>query len=701
MDCEDLVGEVKAGNLKFYNFYNSDLEPNTYFTVMHYLENKEDSIDYYDQSIHALYLDIEVYKDNPDIDWSFDRADFPISAITIYSTVEKIFKKYFLLHPHIKGEFNSDASWYKKTLLDKTFTETVDGKEVVREYIKPDEEIEVYTYTNELELIEACWAEIRRIDAMVLSGFNSDSFDYPYIYRRLLFFYNGDKNSVDSILSKFEYVKWDNKRIKVPEFGNADLQHFYKPRAEGGMNYGNTLASYSLDNIATTELKLKKFEYKGTNKNLDDFYTNDPTNYGLYNIVDVALLVRLNEKLKHIELHNLLRRMQSAPYTRSLVGNSALFDAYILNKLFKKDQKIRHGMNTENSMILTVEKGDFDGIYQPKTKKGIIKPIDISAQEYREITMKFDGAYVKESKNKIVTGGLIMDLDAAKLYPSMIEQSNIGFDTYRARIISPLVYKVLDILEKGLSKTNEPPQQINQKIHELVTEFVDKRSNLQRKAQAKIQWYYLASYMLKKLYGSRTSLANIMNPSNDKESILLIKYLIPFLDIFNTIHPDRREYNNFSYDHMFDTSENVADNYPSLYIINNVNSPGQYLEKISYKDSLEFMKQYSITITGACFTKHDDYIGLFTETLKELASMRKEYKGNMFKHPKGSKDFEFWNSRQLSVKIAMNSIYGIMGLKTFRYSNHNLAQAVTTQGRLAIKLAQYLSEEFLQEKYNN
>ena len=231
MDCEDLIADIKDGNLKYYNFYNTDLEPNTYFTVMHYLENKEDSIDYYDQSIHALYLDIEVYKDDPNIDWDFGRADFPISAICIYSTVEKIYKLYFLLHPHITAKFETNSEWYKKELLDKTF---VDGEEIVRKYINPEDKFEIYTFENELELIETCWAEIRKIDPMVLSGFNSDGFDYPYIYRRLLFFYNGDKNSVDSILSKFEYVKWDNKRIKVPEFGNADIQYFYKPRAEGG-----------------------------------------------------------------------------------------------------------------------------------------------------------------------------------------------------------------------------------------------------------------------------------------------------------------------------------------------------------------------------------------------------------------------------------------------------------------------------------
>ncbi len=114
--------------------------------------------------------------------------------------------------------------------------------------------------------------------------------------------------------------------------------------------------------------------------------------------------------------------MQKAPYTRSLVGNSALFDAYILNKLNMQEKKIRHGMSTENSIIFKA--ADFTDIPQPKEKKGVVKPIDISAQEYREITQKFDGAYVKDSKSKIIVNGLIMDLDAESLYPNMMKQSN-------------------------------------------------------------------------------------------------------------------------------------------------------------------------------------------------------------------------------------------------------------------------------------
>ncbi|MBC8427341.1 MAG: hypothetical protein H8D97_00470 [Proteobacteria bacterium] len=221
MDTQNLIQEVKWGNLKYYNFYNTDLELSTYFTVKHYLENPNDDIDIYEQKIHTLYLDIEVFKDDPDAQFDFNKSDFPISAICDYSTIEKTFRLYFLIHPMLKGTFNSDPEWYRKQLLEK-------------QYITEEEKVEVSVFQNELQLIEKCWEDIRKINPMVLSGFNSDRFDYVYIYRRLLGFYNGDENTVNDILSEFGNVKYDGNIIKIPEFGNADLQYFYKPRAECG-----------------------------------------------------------------------------------------------------------------------------------------------------------------------------------------------------------------------------------------------------------------------------------------------------------------------------------------------------------------------------------------------------------------------------------------------------------------------------------
>ncbi|MEO5349606.1 MAG: hypothetical protein H7836_08170 [Magnetococcus sp. YQC-3] len=636
----DLISDIKNGNLKYYNFYNTDLGAATYFAAKHYLDNPNDNIDNYDQKLHIAFFDIEVYKDDPTIRFDFSRSDFPINCITLYSTKENIYKSFYLLIDENRDLFNqltleNHILDYKNQLLDHKYFDNIN-----------DINIEIKIYNKELDLISDFWKELKRIDPMILGGFNSKGFDIPYTYRRTLYHLN-NKEDVDNLISRFGYVEFDGRNVKIPEYGDGDIQHFYKPRGEGGLNYGKTLTSYSLDNISDIELKLKKFEYKGSNKNLDDFYRKDPHNYLLYNIIDVILTDKLNTKLNHIGLHNLLRRMQYAPFTRSLVGNSALFDSYITYKLLKENKRVRHGMNSENAMQFNPE--DFKDITIPKIQKGLILPTTISPQSYRSIVNKFDGAYVKDSKSKIINSGLIMDLDATSLYPSMILTSNIGFDTFVHRIIPPLTYNMINFLENNLGKT-QLDQKISNKLFELVNNYVDKEEGLNKREKL-VHTYYTINKLLKSLFDSGFPLSKIVNPTIDTHSILLTKYLIPFLDVFNSIHPNRKEYNNFAYDYMFDSKENLINKYPFLYVIKNVNTPNQTIDKMNLNDTIEFINNYSFTITGCCFIKHEEYQGLFTETLRNLKTMRNEAKHNMFKYPEGTDNYNYFNNKQLAIKV--------------------------------------------------
>jgi DNA polymerase elongation subunit (family B) len=87
--------------------------------------------------------------------------------------------------------------------------------------------------------------------------------------------------------------------------------------------------------------------------------------------------------------------------------------------------------------------------------------------------------------------------------------------------------------------------------------------------------------------------------------------------------------------------------------------------------------------------------------LINMGNLRKEFRAKLKEFKKGSEQFDFYNARQLAVKVIMNSSYGTYGLSSFRYSNHWLAQSITSQGRLTIKLAQYMTEQFLRNKYTS
>jgi len=163
---------------------------------------------------------------------------------------------------------------------------------------------------------------------------------------------------------------------------------------------------------------LKKLEYNKEGYALDKFYEMNPIGYLKYNIVDVILCARLNDKLKHIELHNLLRRDMKTPLGLSLRGSSALFDTFFSYDLESHGKKMRYGMTQEMSRSLSEH--EVKACVKPKEKKTKWTIKKVNEKEYRKIVSHFEGAYVKEGLGAIIDSrqGITIDLDARALYPS-------------------------------------------------------------------------------------------------------------------------------------------------------------------------------------------------------------------------------------------------------------------------------------------
>lgn len=670
-DCNSILNS----KLNFFNIYNLDNNITTYFSAKYYSDNKnKESIDI-PQDVSILFLDIEVYQKNKSIPFRFNESNHPISAISL-----NFDKEYhcFFLHDKLEN-LNIWESEFKKDLIS--------GK-----YIDEDENIHINTYMSEERLIIDAWNKIRNLNPFILSGFNADNFDFPYIYRRLMKLYNNDKSSVDKIISVFEIAELrQNQLLEIPEFTICDILHLYKPREDGGLNFGKKQPSYTLDFVSTAELKLKKFDYKDDNADLNEFYEKNPKQYLFYNLIDVVLCNKLNKKLKHIDLHNSIRRTLKNSFTKSLIGNSTSFDSYVLYENLNLNKYIRFGMATETSKSINKE----ELIIYPKMvdKKKIIDPSDIDSDEYIDLVSKFKGAHVNDPTPRIIKdGSLIIDLDASSLYPSMMLQSNISFDVYRARIIPPVTYKFLNILEQRVGKQLLDKELINS-IHDLCIKFVYDE-DVTDKIKTKRNLYYLILHLLQKIFKYSKNIENIYNPKTDSDQYLLKFYLIPLLDILSFIHPNSKSYNDFVYDYLFDFN-NLKNIYSHVYVLEEPISTKQKILKLSVDDCLNLISSYSTTIVGTCFEKHENKLGLFTNLLTELFSKRHFYQNEMLKN---DENYSFYNSRQKLIKTIMNSIYGVLGLRSFRYSNHHLAQSITAQGQLSIKVAQFITENYLKTR---
>jgi DNA polymerase elongation subunit (family B) len=340
LSFSEVLNKISKGNLLPQQFYNVDLDYTQHFATSHFLKNKEDNIDK-NQKLNKFFTDIEVYTKHSGEFPEVKHAKFPINAISTYSSIDDTCHCFFMFY---------DKSQVKpeKEIEDYLFNESLkDG------YISKNQKIKVYLFDNSKDLVIAFWNLVKTQDPSVLSGFFSDSFDYPYMYYFLLNQFNGDHQAAANIISKFGVVDLDNGRdragkdiawIRPAEYVICDLLYFYKPRDDGGLSLGKKLPAYNLAFVSEYELGISKLEYKQKGLTLDRFWEKDPLNFLLYNVWDCLLCYKLDEKLGMIDQYNIQRRAMKTPMGTAIRGSSPLFDTFVCYSLTDTNHYIRFGI---------------------------------------------------------------------------------------------------------------------------------------------------------------------------------------------------------------------------------------------------------------------------------------------------------------------------------------------------------------------
>ena len=267
-------------------------------------------------------------------------------------------------------------------------------KNNAKNFNKDGREVNIHIFDNEKNLLHAFLNYYEEINPTILTGWNIDFFDIPYLYNRLKNVC-GEGNA--KRLSPIGQAFWSPYREKFSFGGVAILDYInlYK-------TYTYTLeASYTLNYIATKELGRGKVEYEGS---LDDLFVNDLEKFIEYNIVDVDLVVAMDDKLQFIELCRAVCHAGYVPY-EDYIYSSKWLEGACLGYLKKK------GLVATN---------------KPKDRKERMQALRDNNEE------KFIGAYVKEP----IVGKYdwIYDLDLTSLYPSIIMTLNISPETKVGKI---------------------------------------------------------------------------------------------------------------------------------------------------------------------------------------------------------------------------------------------------------------------------
>jgi DNA polymerase elongation subunit (family B) len=257
------------------------------------------------------------------------------------------------------------------------------------DYKNDDETVTYHKCRDEYDLCKKFLSDWNTNPPDVISGWNIKFFDIPYLVNRFTKLFGEDEtrklspwgliNSRKAVVNNRELTAYEFVGISTLDY--IELYRWYAPG-------GKSQESYRLDNIAQVELGEGKISYDEF-ENLHQLYRLNYQKFIEYNIKDVDLILKLENKLKLIELGLTLAYDTKTNY-EDIFAQTRMWDALIYNYLLDKNI-----------------------VVPPKVTK--------SKSE------AFEGAYVKDPQTGMHPWVASFDLNS--LYPHLMMQYNISPET--------------------------------------------------------------------------------------------------------------------------------------------------------------------------------------------------------------------------------------------------------------------------------
>ena len=332
-----------------------NLRPEQQFLIDLY-HDKNDDLEFSKHPLRIMYVDIEVYC--PDAFPTPEQASQPINVITVYDSITERF-----------------YTWGTKKLEKQ-----IDNCD--------------YVYCETESILLTCFLNyFNRSSPDILSGWNSEGFDIPYIVNRTVNILGEDKirqlSPIDNVYSRLTTGAFgkEQQRWYISGVSCIDYLDVYKKFSVG------LRESYKLDAIAELELGERKIDYGNTN--LSALADDDWQTFVEYNVQDVNLLVAMEDKLRYLELLRMLA------YT---------------------------GLTTIESAMGTLSVITGATVIKAREKKQVV-PTFIKDNAS---AAKYEGAYVGEPQRGFQHD--IISFDANSLYPNTMISLNLSPETKVGKI---------------------------------------------------------------------------------------------------------------------------------------------------------------------------------------------------------------------------------------------------------------------------
>ena len=335
---------------------------------------------------------VEQYKQQPHLVFGLDRFAYTYLSDTYPNTVNWDSDK--ILTVTIDIETRADNGFPEPELANEemlaiTIKNQTTKKIVVwglGEFQNDRDDVTYINCSNENELLANFMNFWTKHYPDVVTGWNTEFFDIPYLINRVTKVLGEDRAKEFSpwglISSRKVYNHGREQQVyDITGVANLDYLQLYRK-----FTYTNQ-ESYALNHIAFVELGQQKNE--NPYETFQDWYTKDYQSFLEYNIVDVELVDRLEDKMKLLELCLTMAYEAKVNY-EDVFGQVKYWDVLIHNYL-------------KNKKIVIPQKSS-----QSKSDK-------------------YEGAYVKDPQ--VGQHKWVMSFDLNSLYPHLIMQYNMSPET--------------------------------------------------------------------------------------------------------------------------------------------------------------------------------------------------------------------------------------------------------------------------------
>jgi DNA polymerase elongation subunit (family B) len=251
-------------------------------------------------------------------------------------------------------------------------------------------------------------------DADVLTGWNSEGYDIPYMVNRVTRVMSKDDTRKFCLMGQLpkprEYERFGKTEMTYDLIGRIHLDYLqlYKK-----YNY-ESRHSYKLDAIGEMEVGENKTQYEGT---LDQLYNKDFKKFIEYNRQDTMLLVKIHNKLKFLDLANALAH-ENTVLLPTVMGSVAMIEMAIMNEAHER---------------------------------GLVVPDKKRKTENDDEIQQAAGAFVATPKRGLHEWVGAVDINS--LYPSAIRALNMAPETIVAQVRQTLTDQYMK--EKGMKLARE------------------------------------------------------------------------------------------------------------------------------------------------------------------------------------------------------------------------------------------------------